>query len=103
MNIKYIDKNFNEEVLNKKGTIIVDFFAPWCGPCKMFEPIFESVAKKHENIKFYKFNTDTNDNNIAKSLNIMSIPTIILFKDGIESKRIVGFINEDELEKIIGE
>ena len=96
MKIIHIENNFKEEVLNNDLTV-VDFWAPWCGPCKMFGPIFESVSLKYNNIKFCKFNVDEDKENISKELGIMSIPTIILFKNGEEIKRNIGFLDEDSL------
>ena len=98
-----IEKNFNEEVINNKGLTIVDFWAPWCGPCKLFGPIFEKVKENYTNIKFCKFNVDEDTNNICKDFGIMSIPTIVVFKDGIEIKRNIGFISEDDLNTFLEE
>ena len=93
----YINNNFNEEVINNKGLTIVDFFADWCGPCKMFSPIFENVSNKFNDIKFCKLNVDENSEEISRKLGVMAIPTIILFKDGVEIKRNIGFLDEDSL------
>ena len=93
----YINNNFDEEVINNKGLTVVDFFADWCGPCKMFSPIFENVSNKFNDIKFCKLNVDENNEEISRKLGVMSIPTIILFKDGIEIKRNIGFLDEDSL------
>lgn len=101
MNIINIDNNFKEEI--KNGTVIVDFWATWCGPCKMFGPVFENTSKKFKNVKFCKLNVDSDKENICKDLGVMSIPTIILFKDGIEIKRNVGFMNDDSLVDFIGD
>ena len=98
-----IENNFKEEVLNNKGLTLVDFWAPWCGPCKMFGPIFESVSNTKNNIKFCKFNVDEDNEDISKQFGVMSIPTIILFKDGQELKRNIGFMDEDSLNKFIGD
>jgi len=92
-----VEKNFNEEVINNKGVTIVDFWAPWCGPCKMFGPIFESVKENHDDIKFCKLNVDEDIDNISKDFGVMSIPTIVAFKDGKEVKRNTGFMSEDDL------
>lgn len=92
-----INNNFKKEVLINDSTVIVDFWASWCGPCKMFSPIFESVEKKFNNIKFCKLNVDEDMEGICKDLSVMSIPTIILFKNGKEIKRNVGFLDENAL------
>lgn len=98
-----IQNNFNEEVLNNKGYTVVDFWAPWCGPCKMFGPIFENVSNIRSDIKFCKLNVDEDNENISKEYGVMSIPTIILFKDGTELKRNTGFMDEDSLIDFLGE
>lgn len=92
-----IDNNFKEEVLNNKGLTVVDFWAPWCGPCKMFGPIFEEISKKQTDIKFCKLNVDEDNENISKDFGVMSIPTTILFENGKEIKRNIGFLDEDSL------
>ena len=101
MNITDIDINFNEEILNHKGLVIVDFWAPWCGPCKMFSPIFEKVSNSYKNIKFCKFNIDQDKDGICKKYGIMSIPTIMLFENGKELKKKVGFLDEEKLKNFL--
>lgn len=96
-----INNNFKKEVLDNKGLTVVDFWASWCGPCKMFGPIFESVSQTKNNIKFCKLNVDEDNENISKELGIMSIPTVILFKDGNEIKRNIGFLDEDSLTQFL--
>ena len=98
-----IENNFNEEVLNNKGITIVDFWAPWCGPCKMFSPIFERAKENHSDIKFCKFNVDEDTNDISKDFGVMSIPTVVVFKDGKEIKRNIGFMNQDDLNDFLEE
>ena len=97
----HIKNNFNEEVLNYEGITIVDFWAPWCGPCKMFGPIFEKA--NNSKFKFCKFNIDEDEQDIRKNLGIMSIPTIIVFENGKEIKRHIGFMNENEFNKFLGD
>lgn len=92
-----IKNNFNKEVLNNEDLTIVDFWAPWCGPCKMFGPIFENISKVKSGVKFCKLNVDEDQEDISKELGVMSIPTIILFKDGKEIKRNIGFMDEETL------
>ena len=103
MKVKYIENNFKNEILHNEGLSVVDFWAPWCGPCKMFGPIFEKVSEKYQNIKFCKFNVDEDINNVSRNLGIMSIPTIIVFKNGKEIKRNIGFMNENELNNFLEE
>ena len=101
--MKNVEKNFKEEVLKSEKITIVDFWAPWCGPCKMFIPIFENAESKYKDINFCKFNVDLDEEDISKEFRIMSIPSILLFKDGKEIKRHIGFMNETELEKFLEE
>ncbi len=102
MDIVNINNNFDEEVINYKGICIVDFWATWCGPCKMFGPIFEKANEKYDNIKFCKLDVDENYE-CAKEFGVMSIPCIIIFKDGKEIKRNIGLIGEDELDNLLGD
>ena len=97
----YINNNFSKEVINNKGLTIVDFWAPWCGPCKMLGPIFEKVSSSFNNIKFCKLNIDEDNENVSKDFGVMSIPTIILFKDGVEIKRHIGFLDENSLTEFL--
>ena len=98
-----VENNFKEEVLNNKGITVVDFWAPWCGPCKMFGPIFESANENYKNIKFCKLNVDDDANDIARDFGVMSIPTVIAFKDGKEVKRNIGFMNQDAFDDFLEE
>ena len=98
-----INNNFKDEVTNNNGLTIVDFWAPWCGPCKMFGPIFENVSNIKIGVKFCKLNVDEDSEDISKEYGVMSIPTVILFKDGKEINRNIGFMDEDSLIEFIGE
>ncbi len=99
--ITNIENNFNEVVLNSSDIVVVDFWAPWCGPCKMFGPIFEEASKKYEDIKFFKLNVDEDKDDVSKDLGVMSIPTTIIFKNGKEIKRNIGFLDKDSLEEFL--
>jgi thioredoxin 1 len=79
-----------------KGATIVDFWAPWCGPCRMMAPIFEEVSKEFPKVTFAKINVD-DANDIAASNDVMSIPTLILYKDGKEVTRLTGALPKEEL------
>lgn len=78
---------------------VVDFYATWCGPCKMFGPVFEDVSLEND-INFVKVDVDKYSE-IARKYGVMTIPTVILFKDGVEVKRNIGFMSEEELSKFL--
>lgn len=97
------DKNFEDEVINSKISVLVDFWAEWCSPCLMVAPIIEGIAKEYEGkIKVGKLNVDENPQMAAK-YGVMSIPTVILFKDGKEIGRKVGFEGKEAYLKLISE
>ena len=97
------DKNFSEELLNSKLPVLVDFWAPWCGPCQMAGPVIEEVAKENEGkIKLGKVNVDESPQ-VAGKYGVMSIPTVILFKEGKEIRRKVGFESKESLVKLISD
>ena len=96
------DKNFESEVTNAKGKVLVDFNANWCGPCQMLKPIIENLSEEKQNIKFVSINVDGVDE-LNHKYNVSSIPCLILFKDGKELKRTVGFISENDLKNWIDE
>ena len=95
---------FQNEVLNQKGLVFVDFYADWCGPCKMTSPIIEELANEVKEVKFVKVNVDENPD-LASQYNIFSIPTFLIFKDGKVIHQFVGargkecFISEIEKAK----
>ena len=84
------DSTFDEEIGSASSPVLVDFWAEWCGPCKMIAPILEEIAEeKGDALKIAKLNVDEAQD-IARRFEVMSIPTMILFKDGEEAKRIIG-------------
>jgi len=80
---------FQNEVLNQKGLVFVDFYADWCGPCKITSPIIEELANEIKEVKFVKVNVDENPD-LASQYNIFSIPTFLIFKDGKVIHQFVG-------------
>ena len=101
MSFKFTDANFQEEALESNIPVIVDFYADWCGPCKMMTPIIDQLATEYEGkVKIGKVNTDEN-RAIASKYNIMSIPTIIFIKDGEVVETTVGALPKQVLEQKI--
>ncbi|MGN0160475.1 MAG: thioredoxin [Lachnospiraceae bacterium] len=96
--LKTVD--FAEKVEKAEGTVLVDFYAQWCGPCKMLAPAVEALAEANPNVKVYKVNTDE-ESGLAARFGIMSIPTLIVFRDGQKVKESVGLISKSELEALI--
>ena len=89
-----------EDVLAQNEKVLVDFYADWCGPCKMLAPVLEAVSKEHEDIAFIKVNVDQ-VSDLAAKFNIMSIPTLIAFKSGNMVKQTMGFMPKPELNKFL--
>ena len=97
MKIKLSTENFEKEVLKSEKPVLVDFYADWCGTCNAMAPVIEELAKELEGkVKVGKINVDENPD-IAVEYNVMSIPTLIVFKNGKEEKRLVGLRNKEEL------
>ncbi|MCF8372459.1 MAG: thioredoxin [Bacteroidales bacterium] len=100
-NIKILN-NKNFKTITRKGLVLVDFWAPWCGPCKMIAPVLNEIAENHsDQVTIAKVNVDQQQP-LAQSYSIRNIPTMILFKDGKEQKRIMGFKAMKALLKEIG-
>ena len=97
MELNLSSENFEKEVLNSEEPVLVDFYADWCGPCKMMAPVVESLAGELKGkARVGKINVDENQD-LAMEYNVMSIPTLIIFKDGKETKRFVGVRDKSEI------
>ena len=94
--LKINNSNFEEEVLKSEKTVLVDFYAEWCGPCKMLVPVIEQIAKENEEIKVAKINVD-DAQELAEKYGVMSIPTLVVIKKGRETKRQVGLASKSEI------
>jgi thioredoxin 1 len=91
------DATFQSEVLDSDTPVLVDFWAPWCGPCRVVHPILEEIAAERDDVRVVSLNVDENQQTAAR-YEVLSIPTLILFKGGAESKRVVGALPKKRLE-----
>ncbi len=101
--IQLTDENFEQEVVKSAQPVLVDFWAPWCGPCRMIGPVIEELAKEYAGkVKVCKLNTDEAQDSAAK-YQISAIPTILLFKGGKVVQQLVGLQPKEELKKHLDE
>ena len=96
MALLHLEEEKLEDVV-KSGVVIVDFFATWCGPCKMLSPVLDSLA---DSLDIVKVDVDKHDD-LARKYGVMSVPTLILFKDGVEVSKHIGFIPEEKIREIV--
>ena len=95
--LKLESENFENEVINSKGVVLIDFYADWCGPCRMMAPVIDNIAEEvGEKVKVFKVNVDENQD-LAIKYNVMSIPTIIIFKNGMPVKSFIGVTDKKEI------
>lgn len=100
--VKVTDGNFNREVIKSDKKVIVDFWAEWCGPCRMVAPVVEDIAKEYSNeVKVAKLNVDENQST-ASRYGIMSIPTMLVFENGKVQDKLVGYMPKDKLARKVG-
>jgi len=91
------DATFQSEVLEAEGPVLVDFWAPWCGPCRVVHPILEEIDGERDDLKVLSLNTDENQQTTAR-YEVLSIPTLILFKNGEIAKKVIGAMPKRRLE-----
>ncbi len=100
MTIKITKENFESEVLKSDKKVVLDFWATWCGPCKMIAPVLEELSEEREDIKIGKVDVDT-EGELAVRFGVMSIPTLVFFENGEEINRVIGFHTKDELKELL--
>lgn len=95
------EKNFEEEVIKSEKPVLIDFWASWCGPCRMMSPVVDQIAEEMQDaVKVCKINIDEEEN-LAVKYNVMSIPTFIVFKNGKEAGRSVGVQDKEEIKAML--
>lgn len=100
MTVNVTAENFDEEVLNYKGKVLVDFWAEWCGPCMMLGPIIEEVSEEVDDVKFCKVNCDE-ARDVALQFRIMTIPNLIVFENGEQVNQSIGYIEKEDVLELI--
>lgn len=97
---EFTDENFDTEVLGAKGAVLVDFWAPWCGPCRQIAPVIDELANENPGVKIGKVNIDDNPG-AAERFGVSSIPTLLVFRNGEVSESFVGVRPKSQLQKAI--
>ena len=99
----FTSANFNEEVLQADKPVLVDFYADWCGPCKMMAPVVDQLAAELDGVAYVgKLNVDENDD-IAMKYSVMTIPTLMVFKNGAPAGKLIGVQPKDAVAKVVRE
>lgn len=98
--IKVNSQNFEEEVIKSEKPVLIDFYADWCGPCKMLSPIIDEIAEENSDIKVVKVNVDDSQD-LAMKYQVMSIPALVVIKNGEEVNRSVGLIDKSQVVNLI--
>ncbi len=101
MHIELTSENFEREVINSEKPVIVDFWAEWCGPCRMMAPVIDELADERTDIKVCKLNVD-DEAELANRYKISAIPTVVLFKDGSAAAQSLGYKEKDALVEALG-
>ena len=101
MSIMINSENFETEVLKSDKTVILDFYADWCGPCKKMKPVVEAIAEENAELKLGTINVDDSPE-LAAKFKIMSIPTLVVMKNGVETAKSVGLRSKSEILKMLG-
>ena len=94
--IKLDESNFNAEIKEYAGVALIDFYADWCGPCKMVSPIVDEIAEEYNNYKICKVNVDEAPR-LAEQFSVMSIPTLVVYKNGVKTAQAVGGKSAEEI------
>lgn len=98
--VNITNQNYQEEVLKADKTVLMDFWASWCGPCQMLSPVVDALAEEREDIKVVKVNTDEVPL-LAQEFRVMSIPTLVVMKNGEETNRSIGVISKEEIVQLL--